>query len=114
MSKSVQEYIEKLIPEHRKIAETLRKTIKEADPEIEEAIKWNQPCYSKDGMICGFMAAKTHVTLAFHQGAKLKDPKRLLEGTGKLIRHIKLKNANDVPVNTIKEWVKECVKLNSK
>ncbi len=35
--------------------------------------------------------AKRHVSVGFFQGASLRDPKRLLEGTGRSMRHVKLK-----------------------
>jgi hypothetical protein len=34
---------------------------------------------------------KAHVNLGFFQGADLPDPAALLEGTGKGLRHVKLK-----------------------
>jgi hypothetical protein len=34
---------------------------------------------------------KSHVNVGFFQGASLPDPARLLEGTGKFMRHVKLK-----------------------
>ena len=33
-----------------------------------------------------------HVNLGFFQGARLPDPERRLEGTGKLLRHVKLRS----------------------
>ena len=33
---------------------------------------------------------KAHVNVGFFRGAELPDPKRLLEGTGKFMRHVKL------------------------
>ncbi len=35
-------------------------------------------------------AFRTHVNIGFFQGASLSDPARLLEGTGKRMRHVKL------------------------
>jgi hypothetical protein len=35
--------------------------------------------------------ARAHVTIGFFLGADLEDPKHLLEGTGKRMRHVKLK-----------------------
>jgi hypothetical protein len=34
---------------------------------------------------------KSHVNVGFFQGSTLHDPARLLEGTGKLMRHVKLR-----------------------
>jgi hypothetical protein len=41
-------------------------------------------------------AFKAHVNVGFFRGAELADPKRLLEGTGKVMRHVKLGPKRDV------------------
>jgi hypothetical protein len=46
----------------------------------------------------------SHVNVGFFQGAALPDPARLLQGTGKFMRHIKLKPgtpANDTAINKL-------------
>jgi hypothetical protein len=40
-------------------------------------------------------AFTAHVNLGFFQGASLRDPARLLEGSGKAMRHIKLRPGAD-------------------
>jgi hypothetical protein len=42
---------------------------------------------------------KAHVSVGFFLGAQLPDPNRLLEGSGKRMRHVKLKPG--VPVNAV-------------
>jgi len=37
-----------------------------------------------------------HVNVGFFLGADLADPDRLLEGTGKFMRHVKLRPGDDV------------------
>jgi hypothetical protein len=39
---------------------------------------------------------KAHANIGFFHGAALKDPARLLEGTGKRMRHVKLKPGHQV------------------
>ena len=41
-------------------------------------------------------AFKAHVNVGFFRGAELADPKGLLEGTGKFMRHVKLRAELDV------------------
>src|SRR2546428_6844632 len=41
-------------------------------------------------------AFKTHVNVGFFRGAELYNPSGLLEGTGKFIRHVKLRPERDV------------------
>ena len=45
---------------------------------------------------CWLMPAKDHVTLGFNYGAELPDPQHLLEGTGKLFRHVKIRSADQL------------------
>jgi hypothetical protein len=40
-------------------------------------------------------AFKAHVNVGFFRGAELPDPRGLLEGTGKLMRHVKLTPGNE-------------------
>jgi hypothetical protein len=39
---------------------------------------------------------KKHVNLGFYAGTALPDPEGLLEGTGKMLRHVKIKKASDL------------------
>jgi hypothetical protein len=41
-------------------------------------------------------AFKAHVNVGFFRGAELADPKRLLEGTGKFMRHVKLRPEGEI------------------
>lgn len=45
---------------------------------------------------CWLMPASKHVTLGFNYGAELPDPTQLLEGTGKLFRHVKIHSAEQL------------------
>jgi hypothetical protein len=45
---------------------------------------------------CWLMPASNHVNLGFNYGAELPDPAGLLEGTGKLFRHVKLRSAGQL------------------
>lgn len=45
---------------------------------------------------CWIQPNKKHVNLGFNYGAELPDKDNLLEGTGKLFRHIKMKSLDDV------------------
>jgi hypothetical protein len=41
-------------------------------------------------------AFTAHVNIGFFRGAELSDPKHLLEGTGKVMRHVKLRPERDL------------------
>ena len=46
-------------------------------------------------------AFKAHVNVGFFRGAEIADPDGLLEGTGKFMRHVKLRPEGDVPVSAL-------------
>ena len=46
-------------------------------------------------------AFKAHVNVGFFRGAEIADPGGLLEGTGKFMRHVKLRPERDVDAATL-------------
>ena len=60
------------------------------------------------------MVAKEHVIFGFMRGAMLRDPRKLLEGTGKYLRHVKLRSTADVRRPEVRVLVKQAAQLNRK
>ena len=54
------------------------------------------------------------VTLCFLQGVKLPDPRKILEGSGKQVRHLRLENAKTLEEPAIKILISEAVAQASK
>jgi hypothetical protein len=46
-------------------------------------------------------AFKAHVNVGFFRGAEIADPEHLLEGSGKFMRHVKLKPGSDVDASAL-------------
>ena len=79
-------------PTQRGTLVALRRLVRAVAPEAVEEIKWNRPCYSNaKGMFCYLHSTPSYATLGFQHGAALADPERILEGTGKDMRHIKFR-----------------------
>jgi len=79
------------------VAKALRALTKKAVKGVEEYVNpWKIPSFDSNGPLCCFMVGKEHVTFAFMRGAALSDPDQLLEGTGKGVRHVKLRSVADV------------------
>jgi hypothetical protein len=54
----------------------------------------------------GYVNAFTaHVNVGFFRGAELTDPERLLEGTGKFMRHVKLKPGCNVNAAALRKLI---------
>jgi len=50
-------------------------------------------------------AFKAHVNVGFFRGAEIADPEGLLEGTGKFMRHVKLRPERDVDTAALKKLI---------
>ena len=51
-------------------------------------------------------AFRAHVNVGFFRGAEIADPERLLEGTGKFMRHVKLRPESEVDARALQELIK--------
>ena len=110
--KTVDSWLSGLDPTLQGIAVALRKLILEADPDLTGAIKWGNPTYEKKGMVCYLSANKGYVSLGFFNGAGLSNYKGRIEGTGKRMRHIKVRGLEDLRSEQYVSWVREAVALN--
>jgi len=50
-------------------------------------------------------AFKAHVNVGFFRGAEIADPDGLLEGTGKFMRHVKLRPQGDVDARALMKLI---------
>ena len=92
---SVEEWMSVLTPEHRRIAERLRRLVLDVDPSFRESIKWGNPVYSKRTDALYIANQTRYVQLGFFAGASLPDPLGLIEGTGKGMRHVKVSDYDE-------------------
>ncbi len=100
MDEKVSQYIEEQNSPQKEICRRLREIILKTFPSIKEEMKWGVPNY---GNLYYFVALKTHVNLGFSMKNLSKDEIKLLEGTGKTMRHIKIKSTYDIDEEKIKK-----------
>ena len=112
LSPLIDEYVESLTDWKQDIARELRQVIRNASRELTEEVKWGFPCYTADGKcVCGFMDMKTSINFVLYRGAELDDPDNLIEGTGKLMRHVKLFMPRDINKPAFTKFIKESIRL---
>ncbi len=87
-------------PEHAATLRAVRALVEDVHPDAYEVASKKELStwwgFGDGKMSHGYayvMPHKAHVNLGFFQGVSLPDPEHLLEGTGKNLRHTKLKNA---------------------
>lgn len=112
-SKSVDDYIESSDTWRDELIQ-LRRILRGTD--LTEEVKWGAPCYTYKGKnVVNIGAFKSYVGLWFHQGALLKDKRKVLinaqVGKTKALRQWRMQSARDIKPNIIKSYVKESIQL---
>jgi hypothetical protein len=87
----------------KEIARQLKNLIIDVYPEVVE-VPWPKQKIIGYGVgpkkmsehFCYIAAQRDYVNLGFYYGAELPDPRGLLEGTGKKLRHIKIRDIEEV------------------
>ena len=75
----------------------VREVILEADPRIEESVKWSTPTFAFEGNLASFQPrAKRFVSLLFHRGSEIPGGHHRLEGDGRLARTMRFADLADV------------------
>ena len=74
------------------IAQKWFEVMRKCGDEVRELLHDSSPTACLGDAAFGYVNVFTsHVNVGFFQGASLPDPARLLQGTGKFMRHVKLK-----------------------
>jgi hypothetical protein len=92
----------------------MRALILEADPEVSEEWKWDNPVWSHQGIVCTGEAYTKVVKLTFARGARLADPSRLFNSSleGNTRRAIDLHEGETVGARAFQALVKAAVAQN--
>jgi hypothetical protein len=108
MSKEVDDYIEKQKSPQKEICKKLRKIILDTFPDIKEEMKLGVPWYEGKYYI---VALKDHVNLGFSLQGLSKKEIELFEGSGKTMKHIKVRSLNEIDEKKIVELLKVVTKI---
>ncbi|WP_413576182.1 DUF1801 domain-containing protein [Bdellovibrio sp. HCB290] len=96
---------------HKRIISKLRKLVAEVAPQLEESSKWGNGVWLKGELpIIYIHTEKDHLQFGFFVGALLADPKKVLRGSGKYVRHIRIESASDLDEAIIASMVRKAVK----
>jgi hypothetical protein len=97
----------------RDLAYQLRKLVVKLMPDVVE-IPWPRLRMASYGVgpkkqsehFCYISTQKDDVNLGFYYGAELPDPEQLLQGTGKLLRHVKIREAKAIRNPALRQLLK--------
>jgi hypothetical protein len=109
--------VAKAEPEARALAHQLRALVIKVMPEVVE-VPWPKMRMASYGVgpkkktehFCYISAQKNDVNLGFYCGAELPDPDGLLQGTGKLLRHVKIREPRELRNPALRKLLKTASK----
>jgi hypothetical protein len=96
------EFLSRHTPEVQALARRTRQIIRETDADVVEIVNPGRGnlAYGSGAKMgewyCYIAPFKSYMNLGFSRGTELPDPHGLLEGTGKLLRHVKIRRLEDL------------------
>lgn len=98
------------------LADEIEGFIQEVVPKAETVQKYGGTLFTlrpdeKEGQFCGVFVHKKHVQLSFSNGASLKDPAKLLLGSGKFRRHVNVSSPDELNRKELKKLLRQASSL---
>jgi hypothetical protein len=98
-------------PEFHELVQRVREIVLAVAPDASESVMYGGLMFAAPVQFCGVFAYAGHVSLEFGRGFELQDQFGVLEGNGKLRRHIKLRDAGDVDAKHVRDYVAQAYEL---
>jgi hypothetical protein len=86
-------------PKHQKLIRVLRRLVKKTAPTLSETVKWGNGCWvGEEYPVIYIFAGYDILQFGFFGGSYLSgsDPKKLLKGSGKFVKHIPVETLRDI------------------
>src|SRR5215210_6700011 len=94
---SFDEYVKDQTPRNQAIIRGFRRLVNRVEPGSSEAVKWGNGCWvGGSGPVAYVYSAPDYVQFGFFRGSSLNDPRGLLEGKGRYVRHTKVRTPSDI------------------
>ena len=113
MNEDVYKFLQGYNTEVRDLTLRVRELVLKTVPAAEEKVYtgWQTIGYSHSGAMktqfCSISPQRDRVNVYFNRGAELPDPEHLLEGTGKYMRHVKVRTLKDAQSKGLKQLIKD-------
>lgn len=101
-------------PPVRRWAKRVRKLVRSVAPRAEERVYlgWRVMMYCRGRNMFSYIGPlKNGVNLGFARATRLPDPHRLLEGTGKNMRHVKIRADKDIHPGRFRQLIRAAYRL---
>ncbi len=110
---SVDDLMARCTPRVRRLVEAARRRVVAAVPGANERLRagWGLIGYDAPAYFAYVAPMKDHVRIGFERGAVLDDPGRLLEGTGRQVRHVVIRTAEELRARALAALLRQAAGL---
>lgn len=92
--------------------EQILSVLNDSGASYDKGIKYGGIIYHVSGQIIGgIYSYKSHISIEFSQGVQLSDPGALLQGSGKLRRHLRINHDDDCNTDAVTMYVKQAIQI---
>lgn len=96
---------------NKRLIGALERLVKKAAPHLATSVKWSQGCWIDDKTPKMYIHTEDdHIQLGFYRGSSLNDPDKLLTGSGKYVRHIKVHTPKDIDTKAFTHLILQAIK----
>ena len=108
---SFDDYLADQSKANQPIIRSLRAFVKRIAPALTEFVKWGNGCWVKGKIPVAYVySAPDYVQFGFFMGSALKDPNKLLEGSGRYVRHIKVRKSSEIDARAFAALLRQAIK----
>ncbi|RPI34107.1 MAG: DUF1801 domain-containing protein [Chloroflexota bacterium] len=104
----------KVLPELQPVVAMIRELMKESAPNAKEIMSYGIPAYKARRILAVISPTKKDITFAFSRGAEFEDRYGLLQGVGKVSKHVKLKNVAGVNQDALRYYIQQALELDAR
>ncbi len=102
-------HFEKLEDEVKLLAQASYDWVLDQAPNLGQMTRWGFPSFVGNSTLISVCGQKQHVNIQFYMGSKLADQHKLLEGTGKSMRHVKIRKLSDLDQPGLNELIEAAI-----
>jgi hypothetical protein len=107
----VREYLKQYPNKMVRLVLKTRELILKIEPNLDEKIRWKNLTYGNKKMLIALVIHQKHLNLEFVNGRELTEMGYSLEGTGKNLRHLKIRTDSDLKSELIPELIRKSIEL---
>ena len=104
----------KVLPELQPIVAMIRELMKDCAPNAQEVISYGIPVYKAKRILAVISPTKKDITFSFSRGAEFEDKYDLLQGVGKVSKHVKIKNLANANKDALRYYIRQALEFDEK